>query len=37
VVQEGGYKNQSLGSNARAFFTGFYQSHYNHQGKQHAV
>ncbi|OFX88709.1 MAG: histone deacetylase [Bacteroidetes bacterium GWF2_33_16] len=24
IVQEGGYKNQSLGSNARAFFSGFY-------------
>ncbi|HUW93873.1 MAG TPA: histone deacetylase family protein [Bacteroidales bacterium] len=24
VVQEGGYRNQSLGSNARAFFTGFW-------------
>ena len=29
IVQEGGYKNQSLGSNARAFFTGFYHSHSN--------
>jgi acetoin utilization deacetylase AcuC-like enzyme len=37
VVQEGGYKNQSLGSNARAFFNGFYQSHYNHQGKNHVT
>lgn len=27
IVQEGGYKNQSLGSNAKAFFNGFYQSH----------
>jgi acetoin utilization deacetylase AcuC-like enzyme len=27
VVQEGGYKNQSLGTNARAFFTGFYDTH----------
>jgi len=26
VVQEGGYRNQSLGSNARAFFTGFYMA-----------
>ena len=24
VIQEGGYKNQSLGSNARAFFVGFH-------------
>jgi len=29
IVQEGGYKSQSLGSNARAFFNGFYQSHSN--------
>lgn len=27
VVQEGGYRNQSLGSNARAFFTGFHKSY----------
>lgn len=27
IVQEGGYKNQSLGLNAKAFFTGFYESH----------
>jgi acetoin utilization deacetylase AcuC-like enzyme len=27
IIQEGGYRNQSLGSNARAFFTGFHQSH----------
>lgn len=26
IVQEGGYRNQSLGSNARAFFNGFYHS-----------
>jgi acetoin utilization deacetylase AcuC-like enzyme len=26
VVQEGGYRNQSLGSNARAFFTGFHRA-----------
>ncbi len=25
IVQEGGYKNQSLGSNAKAFFKGFHQ------------
>jgi acetoin utilization deacetylase AcuC-like enzyme len=25
IAQEGGYRNQSLGSNARAFFTGFYK------------
>lgn len=29
VIQEGGYKTQSLGSNARAFFNGFYQSYSN--------
>jgi acetoin utilization deacetylase AcuC-like enzyme len=29
IVQEGGYKSQSLGSNAKAFFNGFYQSHSN--------
>lgn len=29
VIQEGGYKTQSLGSNARAFFTGFYESNNN--------
>lgn len=28
IVQEGGYKNQSLGTNARAFFKGFYHNHY---------
>ncbi|MFZ1270906.1 MAG: histone deacetylase family protein [Bacteroidales bacterium] len=27
VVQEGGYRNQSLGINARAFFTGFHRAH----------
>ncbi len=27
IVQEGGYKTQSLGLNARAFFNGFYQSY----------
>ncbi|MDP1624063.1 MAG: hypothetical protein Q8M08_17195 [Bacteroidales bacterium] len=26
IVQEGGYRNQSLGANARAFFTGFYDT-----------
>jgi len=26
IVQEGGYKSQSLGANARAFFSGLYQS-----------
>jgi len=26
IVQEGGYKSQSLGLNARAFFTGFHQA-----------
>ena len=30
IVQEGGYKSQSLGSNARAFFTGFHQSNSLH-------
>ena len=29
IVQEGGYKSQSLGSNARAFFTGFHQAFTN--------
>ncbi len=29
IIQEGGYKNQSLGSNARAFFTGFQEEHRN--------
>jgi acetoin utilization deacetylase AcuC-like enzyme len=29
IVQEGGYRNQSLGSNARAFFNGFYHSNSN--------
>jgi acetoin utilization deacetylase AcuC-like enzyme len=29
IIQEGGYKTQSLGSNARAFFEGFYRTH-NH-------
>ena len=29
IVQEGGYKSQSLGSNARAFFTGFHQAFSN--------
>jgi len=29
IIQEGGYKNLSLGSNARAFFTGFHVSHNN--------
>lgn len=28
IIQEGGYKNQSLGINARNFFNGFYDSHY---------
>ncbi|MBU1008952.1 MAG: histone deacetylase family protein [Bacteroidetes bacterium] len=28
VIQEGGYKNRSLGANAKAFFTGLYASHY---------
>lgn len=28
VIQEGGYNNHSLGTNARAFFTGFYETHY---------
>ena len=28
IVQEGGYKTQSLGANARSFFTGFFQSHH---------
>lgn len=27
VVQEGGYRNQSLGINARAFFTGLHRAH----------
>lgn len=27
VVQEGGYRNQSLGLNARAFFTGLHRAH----------
>ena len=27
VVQEGGYKNQSLGINARAFFTGMHRAY----------
>jgi acetoin utilization deacetylase AcuC-like enzyme len=27
VVQEGGYRNQSLGANARAFFTGFHKAY----------
>ncbi len=27
IVQEGGYKTQTLGLNAKAFFTGFVQSH----------
>jgi acetoin utilization deacetylase AcuC-like enzyme len=27
VVQEGGYRNQSLGVNARAFFTGLHRGH----------
>ena len=31
IVQEGGYKSQSLGSNAKAFFNGFYLSHTNRQ------
>jgi acetoin utilization deacetylase AcuC-like enzyme len=29
VVQEGGYKNQSLGINARAFFTGLHRAYNN--------
>lgn len=29
IVQEGGYRNQSLGANARAFFAGFHESHGN--------
>lgn len=28
IIQEGGYKNQSLGTNANAFFKGFYYNHY---------
>jgi len=28
IIQEGGYKNQSLGLNAKAFFTGYYSSRY---------
>ncbi len=31
VSQEGGYRNQSLGSNAKAFFTGFHKA-YNENG-----
>lgn len=31
IIQEGGYKNQSLGSNARAFFTGFHRTHVGNQ------
>ncbi|MDP2721425.1 MAG: hypothetical protein Q8O72_01605 [Bacteroidales bacterium] len=27
VIQEGGYKNRSLGTNARAFFNGLYRGH----------
>ncbi|MFH1936358.1 MAG: histone deacetylase family protein, partial [Bacteroidota bacterium] len=27
IVQEGGYRHQALGSNARAFFLGFFQAH----------
>lgn len=27
IIQEGGYKNQSIGINAKAFFTGFYETH----------
>ncbi len=30
IVQEGGYKTQTLGLNARAFFTGFAQTHNIH-------
>jgi acetoin utilization deacetylase AcuC-like enzyme/GNAT superfamily N-acetyltransferase len=26
IIQEGGYKNRSLGTNARAFFTGYYKA-----------
>ncbi len=33
IIQEGGYKNQSLGSNARAFFTGLHESHSNYREK----
>jgi acetoin utilization deacetylase AcuC-like enzyme/GNAT superfamily N-acetyltransferase len=28
VIQEGGYNNHSLGTNAKAFFTGLYETHY---------
>ncbi len=35
IVQEGGYRNQSLGTNARAFFTGFYEA--NENGKNSGV
>jgi len=34
VIQEGGYKNQSLGSNARAFFTGFYETRFSTESAQ---
>jgi len=33
VVQEGGFKNQSLGSNAKAFFMGLHQSLYPNREK----
>lgn len=32
IVQEGGYNNQSLGTNAKAFFMGFYQTRYKIKG-----
>jgi len=28
IIQEGGYRNQVLGTNAKAFFKGFYSTHY---------
>ncbi len=34
VVQEGGYKNQSLGINARAFFTGFHKAYNGIEGQK---
>jgi len=33
IIQEGGYRTQTLGVNAKAFFTGFVQSHNNSEIK----